>query len=384
MGLTAVHGEDCRPVVVALYTRECLVNGIQCMAGRFFGIIISYMHTTTESPGGVSDHRIEVTVLTGFLGSGKTTLLNRLVRHPSYADAAVIINEWGEIGVDHHLLRYAEGHIALIEGGCICCAVGGDMVNALRDLFMSALRRQIPRFRRVLIETTGLATPSRVLFTLRHDPFLAERYVHRGTITVVDAKHIQSQLFAQPEAADQLAAADVVVCSKTDLLDLEHLDVGIESIKQINPGVPIVMQRPDSVLDERIWECSRVSGRADHGALSRWLGGSLSLGKSQHPEVRHAVVDLPLPVSRAAFLTGMAQLQEAHHVGILRIKGLIKFLGEDLPCAVHGVHRDLYPLEPIVSRSVGECRSWLVLILRGLDLERVVAELRQALGQPDV
>src|SRR5690606_9599195 len=125
--------------------------------------------------------------------------------------------------------------VALIEGGCICCTVHGDLVNTLRELFMLALRRQIPRFRRVLIETTGLATPAAILFTLRHEHFVAERYVYGGTITVVDAQRIPDQLLQQPEAAQQGAAADIVVCAKADLVEPAALDAAIASVLQVNP-----------------------------------------------------------------------------------------------------------------------------------------------------
>jgi len=337
-------------------------------------------HPVQDNP---ADRRIGVTVLTGFLGSGKTTLLNRLVRDPAYADAAVIVNEFGDVGVDHHLVRHADANIVLLEGGCICCTVNGGLVDALRELFMRALRRQIPPFRRILIETTGLATPAAILFTLRHEHFLAERYVYRGTITVVDAQHIAGQLATQPEAAQQVALADVIACSKSDLVAPAELAQAIEAVAQVNPGAALCVQQRDAPLDRRLLalEPSRVpaGGRGAQG----WLAAFATPGRGgPHPQVRHVVLELPVPVSRAVFLTGMARIQEVHHRGLLRIKGLVGFAGEPAPCAVHGVHRDLYPPEPLGAWPDTEHRSRLVFIVRGLDPALLAGQARRALGQP--
>lgn len=199
------------------------------------------------------DFRIPVTVLTGFLGSGKTTLLNYWVKQPELANCAVLINEFGAVGLDHHLVEKLDDNVVMLESGCVCCTVQGDLVNALRDLFMRAMRREIKPFQRVLIETTGLADPGPVLFTLRNDPFFAQRYRFDGTVTVVDVCHIAQQLTQQYEAVKQVALADMLVLSKSDLADFGALPEVENLLQRINPmatrHITIKGQLSPSVLE---------------------------------------------------------------------------------------------------------------------------------------
>src|SRR3954447_9193974 len=161
-----------------------------------------------------------VTVLTGFLGAGKTTLLNYMLRQPALAGTAVLVNEFGEIGLDHLLVEKLDENTVLLNAGCLCCTVRGDLVRALTDLLP---RIEAGEVRRVMIETTGLADPAPILATLMSDPVAARRYRLDGIVTVVDAVNAMAQLDAQPEAVRQVAVADRLVLSKTDLTDPAEL-----------------------------------------------------------------------------------------------------------------------------------------------------------------
>lgn len=224
------------------------------------------------------DFRIPVTVLTGFLGSGKTTLLNYWVKQPELANCAVLINEFGAVGLDHHLVEKLDDNVVMLESGCVCCTVQGDLVNALRDLFMRAMRREIKPFQRVLIETTGLADPGPVLFTLRNDPFFAQRYRFDGTVTVVDVCHIAQQLTQQYEAVKQVALADMLVLSKSDLADFGALPEVENLLQRINPmatrHITIKGQLSPSVLEHN-GPFGSGSVR-DPKEIRRWLQGAIA------------------------------------------------------------------------------------------------------------
>jgi len=177
----------------------------------------------STAPRAPDDGRIPVCLLTGFLGAGKTTLLNRLMGHPEMAGTVLLINEFGEVGIDNHLVETLDDQTVILDSGCLCCTMNGDLIEALKSLHERMSRREIPPMRRVFIETTGLADPVPVVNTLMENRHVNVRYVCDGVVTVVDAKHLPLRLKDSKEAAEQIAFADQIILNKTDLVSEEYL-----------------------------------------------------------------------------------------------------------------------------------------------------------------
>jgi len=190
------------------------------------------------------DRRIPVTLLTGFLGSGKTSLLNAMLRDPVMQGCAVLINEVGAVGLDHLLVEQVSEDITLLESGCLCCTVRGDLSRSLRDLFMRRLRREIGALDRVVIETTGLADPAPVIHTLMRDFFLAERFRLEGVVATVDVRHVHWQLAQHEEAVKQVAMADRIVLTKCDLADSLAIAEAQARVATINPAAACWQSEP--------------------------------------------------------------------------------------------------------------------------------------------
>jgi G3E family GTPase len=327
----------------------------------------------------MSTEPVPVTVLTGFLGAGKTTLLNRLLRHPELADTAVLINEFGEVGLDHLLVERLDGDTVLLNAGCLCCTVRGDLVRALRDL-AARIEAGHP-IRRVVVETTGLADPAPILQTLMSDPLLLHRYRLDGVVTLVDAVNGMATLDAQPEAVKQAAVADRLVLTKTDLAPPEALR---ERLRALNPGAPLLEARHGGIAPDALLNCGLFDATRKAPEVARWLDSEAFASQGHghhhhHDRNRHDAriqafcleFDRPLPWDGIA--TWLEVLTMTRGESVLRIKGILNLEGEERPVAIHGVQHLFHPPVRLAAWPEGDSRrSRLVFILR--DLDRAVVE----------
>jgi G3E family GTPase len=353
---------------------------------------------------GIGD-TIPITVLTGFLGAGKTTLLNRLLKQPELAHTAVLINEFGEVALDHLLVEALHGDVVLLNAGCLCCTVRGDLVKALRSLFLRRVRGEVPLFARVMIETTGLADPAPILHTLMTDPLIAARYRLDGVVTLVDAANGQATLDAQPEAVKQAAVADRIVLTKSDLTSSVRIAEFCDRLRSLNPGALIFPAR-DGVIDPKLLlDLGPFRPDAKTDAVLGWLNEeAFAQEHADHDRHEHDSHDhhaghdpnrhdarihafcltFEYPLQWSGIGTFLEMLVATRGEDLLRIKGLLNLAGQDRPVVIHGVQHVLHEPMPLREWPDGDDRrSRLVFITRDLDrsvIEQGVKAFDQAAG----
>ena len=299
-----------------------------------------------------------VTLLTGFLGSGKTTLLRRLLADPALGDIAVIINELGEIGIDHLLVERLDDQMVLLKSGCVCCTVRGELASAIRDLHSRRERGMIPPFRRLVIESTGLADPFPVLSTLKADPVLRHHFRAAGVVTTVDAVNGMLQLERHIESVRQVAIADVIVLTKTDLAEAPDTARLMERLGTMNPAAPLLSAA--ETLDAAV-------------LLQAGSGGGFkaieepAVGMAAHRGVSAFSIIVDEPLDWTAFGIWLTMLLNRHGERILRVKGILALAGEERPIVVHGVQHLVHAPTHLGRWPDEDHRSRLVFIVEGLE-----------------
>ncbi len=329
---------------------------------------------------------IPVTLLTGFLGSGKTTLLNKLLSHPDTEETAVLINEFGEVGLDHLLVREVSETIVLLESGCLCCSVRGDMIDALRDLFLKRVRGEVPEFRRVVIETTGMADPAPVIHTLMTDPLLGARYRLDGIITTLDALNADGQLDKHPEALKQAAVADRIVLTKTDLTGDGKTDALLARIKHLNPSARTVCAINGEIDPAIIFESGLFHSRTGKPNIESWLGEEKEHGHENNhghdTRIGSFCLTLDTPIPWQPFTEWFDMLLTSRGENILRVKGILDVVGEENPIAIHGVQHVFHPPAPLPGWRGDVKRSRIVFITRDLGRKAIEDSFHAFLGLP--
>jgi len=334
--------------------------------------------------------RIPVTLLTGFLGSGKTTVLNHFLQHPALANTLVIINEFGEVGIDHALLVHtSEETVVEMSSGCLCCTIRGDLAKTLRDAPWRFARGGKRWFERVVIETTGLADPVPVMHTLMMDPDVEQLYRLDGVIATVDAATALPTLERQFESVKQAAVADMLLLTKTDLTDLNTISAVEARLRAINPAAPIIYTTNGAIDPARLFEAGLHSPAARTEDVRRWLsaeayeheqkhGHHHHHGEHHHHDVNRHGKDITAvcltiddPINPIVFNGWLGLIAAYRGPDLLRIKGLVNIIGEPGPVVIHGVQHVFHPSVSLDSWPDDDRRSRIVFIGRNLPAKRL-------------
>jgi G3E family GTPase len=315
-----------------------------------------------------SPEKIPVNMITGFLGSGKTTLLQRLLNDPSQKDTAVLVNEFGEVGLDHLLLQNVTESVLVMENGCVCCAIRGDLRESLTTLFSQRQGGEITQFKRVIIETSGLADPVPIAYTVLADPILQHHFRMGNIITTIDAINGLSQLSDFEEPVKQVAVADRLIVTKTDLVEDNQTDSLRAALKRINLSAPLFDAQDDDISVQQLIFEDAGSGEFRASEAAHWISGADS---PQHDHSHTAgitsfVLNFDQPLDWTAFGIWMTMLLNCHGDKVLRIKGLLNVAGTAAPvlinCVQHVVHQPVH----LDHWPNSDRRSRLIFIVAGL------------------
>lgn len=336
---------------------------------------------------------LPVTVLTGFLGSGKTTLLRRLLKAEGGARVAVLINEFGEVGLDHLMVRNVTGNTVLLQNGCVCCSVRSELRSGLRELLNSRTRGEIPSFDRIVIETTGLADPVPLVQTLVVDPMLRNRLRLSSLVTTVDAMNGVKQIEEQEEAMRQAATADRLVITKVDLCADEQIERLEQALFGVNPAAPVIRLPGGDDLWERLLGGGTSHAGKPGSEMRSWFGCAEELpAQSSHangrlsrhsPSIRSFVFRADRPIDWTPFAVWLSLLVHRHGRQILRVKGLLDVPGAGGPISLNVVQHFIHPPIHLDAWPDEDRSSRLVFIVQDLEEAAIRSSLKHFLQQAD-
>jgi len=321
--------------------------------------------------------RIPVSIVTGFLGSGKTTLINRLLKKPEMNRVAVIVNEFGEIAIDNDLVEASTEQMKLLDSGCLCCAVRGDLEETLRELFVQRRNGQVIDFERVVIETTGLADPAPVMQTLMTDTMLQAQYRLDCVVTLVDAVNGIGQLDTLKEPVKQAALADRIVITKTDLVDEAQVQALIARVRGLNPAVPMKRALNGEIDVPFLIGVGLETARSRMEEVERWMGAE---PRDEHGHVHRHESDIRTfslryekPFTWATFTQCMEVLTAMRGPDLLRVKGLVNVEGQHGPLVVQSVQHVFHPPIELAEWPSDDRSTRLVFITRGIERAAVAS-----------
>ena len=328
-----------------------------------------------------------MTLLTGFLGSGKTTLLNKLLNHQGMKDTAVIINELGSTGLDDILAKNLERtvesqHIAdntvLLESGCLCCTLTTEMADTLRDLCFKRALSAIPEFKRLIIETTGLADPVPIMGSLLNEPVIGSTYRLDAVVVTVDSIYGIEQIAQHQEAKKQVAVADVLLLTKTDLASAEQIENLRNTLSQLNSSANQHLIKDGNINPQEIIDIGLFNDEKQ-AAPQRWLKAPAQpkglLGHNHNSAIKSFTITLPSPLNYDQLEPKLEWLCEHHGENLLRMKGILHVNDQPAPLAIHAVHKTLYTPTLLNGWTENPAISRLVMIGENLEEDAIRKEL---------